>query len=255
MIHYKKQDPEITNNFNFNIGIPVINWPEYPLALTALLLGYYWASHTMRVFDFERQLRLFLSIPNTNSRKVKRLKASLAFLKKQKLIAVEGRYTTLQPCFELQRVNISYNTLQCLFAAPWRDPVGLCLVAYMAHCKMVRGTVEGLCADSTARALRMGQKRLRLNAAQLIETGVLTRAESEAHKVKLYRKKKPRPLQEEHGNHQMNTQELRNLLMGKGFHDYEFGRDEDDEVTNAQEPDYWYWVLQRYDGENDVDRA
>ena len=251
MYHYKKTEPDIISDFNFHIGIPVIDWQDRPLALASLFLGYYWAAQTLRVFDLERQMRLFLDIQNTNAKKVRRLKADLAFLEKQKLLHTEGRYTELIPCEELQRVNISYNTLQSLFADSWNDVVGLCLVAYIAHYKMVRGTVEGLCADSTARTLKMGRKRLRQNVARLIETGVLTRNESEVIKVKLFRKKKPLPLQQEHGNHQLNTEELRNLLMRKGFRDYEFGRDEDDEVTDAQESDYWYWVLQRYNEKNE----
>ena len=249
MTYFKKNEPEITTDFNYYIGIPVLNWGEHPLALVSLLLGHYWAAHTLRVFNFERQIRLFLRIPSNNSRKVKRLKADLAFLQEQGLISIKGRYTILKPCEKVLRVNISYTTLQQLFSEPWMDCAGLCLVAYMAHYKMVRGVVTGLTADSTARKLRMGRKRLRKNVARLLEIGVLTQNENEIMKIKLYRKKKPRPLHQEQGNHEQNAKELRRVLMEAGMHDYEFGRDEDDFVMDSNEADTWYWLMNNFSGE------
>jgi len=81
---------------------------------------------------------------------------------------------------------------------------------------------------------------------------VLTKDENEVLKMKLYRKKKPRPVHEEHGNHEQNAQELRRVLMGRGMHDYEFGRDEGDFVMDSFETDTWYWLLNKFDGEKIV---
>lgn len=251
--YYKRSEPTIITDFNFYIGLPAYHWPAHSLALTALLLAWYWAGHTARVFDLEKQLRLFLNISSSNGRKVKRLKQDLLFLKEQKLIKSADRYTLLLPYSAPPRVNISYQTLQRLFSEPWRDAEGLCLVCYTAHQRMVRGSVEGLTADSTAKALHMGRKRLRENTARLMEIGVLTRAEGDAAiKVKLHRRRKPLPVHEEWGNHQENIRQLRTLLMGKGVHDFEFGRDEENYAADELESDYWYSAAKSLSGRDGV---
>lgn len=204
----------------------------------------------MKVFELERQIRLYLSIASSNTRKIKRLKNDLAFLEERGLIRLQGKYTFLQRYGEAQRVNCSYRTLQCLFDEPYEDTEGLCLVAYTAYNTMVRGVVRGLTADSTARTLKMGRKRLRKNVARLLAAEVLTKDKNEVTKVKLYRRKKPLPLQQECGNHQNNGRELRNLLQKNHSRDFEYGRDEDDVTMDNAESDYWYWLLRQSGGGN-----